>query len=100
MRSLVTQLDSLIKQPSSDKLYTIVVKNNLKKFVQGLTVTPPTAWATEIAHVDRMDANRVSLDVRLRITAGGREQTGTAVFILHRTAQGWMLEDVQLFNVK
>ena len=100
VRSLVTQLDSLIKQPTSDKLYTIVVKNNLKKFVQGLTVTPPTAWATEIARVDQMDANRVSLDVRLKITAGGREQTGTAVFILHRTAQGWMLEDVQLFNVK
>ncbi len=100
VRALVTQLDALIKQPSSEKLYTIVVRNNLKKFVQGLTVTPPTAWATEIARVDQIDDNRVALDVRLRITAGGREQTGTAVFILHRNGQNWRLEDVQLFNVK
>jgi hypothetical protein len=100
VRAFIGQLDTLIKQPSSDKLYAIVIKNNLKRFVQGITVTPPTAWTTEIARAEQIDANRLSLDVKIRATAGGREQSGTAVFILHKTSTGWLLEDVQLFNVK
>jgi hypothetical protein len=100
VRALVSQLDTLIKQPSSDKLYTIVIKSNLKKFVQGLLVAPPTAWITEIARVDQVDASRLSLDVKIKATSGGREQMGSAVLILHKTSSGWLLEDVQLFNVK
>jgi hypothetical protein len=100
IKAFITQLDTLIKQPSSERLYTIVIKHNLKKFVQGLTVTPPTAWATEIGRVDPIDANRIALDVKLKITSGGREQTGSAVFVLYKGSSGWLLEDVQLFNVK
>ncbi|HXG66174.1 MAG TPA: tetratricopeptide repeat protein, partial [Blastocatellia bacterium] len=100
IRAWVAQLDSLIKQPSSDRLYAIIVRENLKQFVQGLTVTPPTAWATEILRADKIDANRVALDVALRVTADRRDLAGTAVFVLYRSGSGWMLEDVQLFNVK
>jgi hypothetical protein len=100
VRAFVAQLDTLIKQPSSDKLFAIVIKNNLKRFVQGLTLTPPTAWTTEIARAEQIDANRLSLDVKIKAVSGGREQSGTAVFILHKTTTGWLLEDVQLFNVK
>jgi len=100
VRAFITQLDALIKQPSSDKLFTVVSRSNLKKFVQGLTVTPPTAWTTEILRVDTIDANRVAMDVGLKIKREGRDQTATAVYILYRSPGGWMLEDVQLFNVK
>jgi len=99
-RTFISQLDTLIKQPSSEKLYAVVIKNNLKKFVQGLTVTPPTAWTTEIARAEQIDANRLSLDVKIKAVSGGRDQAGTAVFILHKTSSGWLLEEVQLFNVK
>ena len=100
VRTFIAQLDTLIKQPSSDKLFTAVFKSTLKRFVQGLTVTPPTAWATEVLREDKIDGNRVALDVALKVKAEGRDQFGTAVFVLYRTASGWMLEDVQLFNVK
>ena len=60
----------------------------------------PTAWTTEILRTDRIDANRVALDVGLKVRAEGRDQSGTALFILHRAGAGWVLEDVQLFNVK
>ncbi|HEV8486062.1 MAG TPA: tetratricopeptide repeat protein [Blastocatellia bacterium] len=99
IRAFVLQLDSLIKVPSSDKLFTLVVKNNLKRFVQGLTLTPPTEWTTEILRVDQIDASRVALDVGLKVKAGGRDQTGTAVFVLHRSS-ALTLESVDLFNVK
>ncbi|HET8674396.1 MAG TPA: tetratricopeptide repeat protein [Blastocatellia bacterium] len=100
VRAFVAQLDSQIKQPSSEKLSALVIRNNLKRFVQGLTLSPPTAWTTEILRADRIDANRVALDVGLKVRAEGRDQSGTALFILHRSGAGWVLEDVQLFNVK
>jgi hypothetical protein len=100
VRTFVTQFDGMIKQPSSDKLYTLAIKNNLKKFVQGLTVAPPTAWTTEVLSVDKVDANRIAVDVGLTVKASGRDQTGTAVFILYREGGTWMLENVESFNVK
>jgi TolA-binding protein len=102
VRNYITQLDAAIKQPASDKLFTLVVKNNLKRFVQGITVSRPAAWSTEILHVDQVDANRVALDVGLKVKTEGRDQSGTAVFILNRVGSAWILEDVphQLFIVK
>ncbi|HJQ27641.1 MAG TPA: tetratricopeptide repeat protein [Blastocatellia bacterium] len=100
VRSFITQLDAVIKDPSSDKLTPLVVRNNLKRFIQGLTVTRPSAWATEILRVDTMDANRVAVDVGLAARAENRDQSGTALYILSRAGGNWVLEDVQLFNVK
>ena len=100
IRSFISQLDAVIKDPSSDKLTPLVVRNNLKRFIQGLTVTRPSAWATEILRVDPMDANRVAVDVALTARAENRDQSGTALYILSRAGGNWVLEDVQLFNVK
>ncbi len=100
VRSFITQFDAAIKQPSSDKLSTLIIRNNLKKFAQGLAVSKPAAWTTEILHAEQIDANRVALDVRLRVKSEGRDQAGTALFILFRAGGDWLLEDVQLFNVK
>jgi len=102
LRAYITQLDAAIKQPASDKLFTLVIKNNLKKFVQGITVSRPAAWATEILHADTIDANRVALDVGLKVRTEGKDQAGTAVYILSRAGNSWILEDVPhpLFNVK
>jgi predicted negative regulator of RcsB-dependent stress response len=100
IKTFISQFDQLIKQPSSDKLYAVVMRANLKRFVQGLTVTPPQAWSTEILRVDRVDANRVAVDVSLNVRAEGKDQSGTALFMLFKSGTGWMLEDVKRFNVK
>ncbi|HTF37057.1 MAG TPA: hypothetical protein VK651_02015, partial [Blastocatellia bacterium] len=102
VRAFIAQLDAAIKQPASDRLFALVVKNNLKRFVQGLTVSRPAAWSTEILHVDQVDANRIALDVGLKVKTEGKDQAGTALFVLNRAGNTWLLEDVphQLFNVK
>ncbi|HKP11283.1 MAG TPA: tetratricopeptide repeat protein, partial [Blastocatellia bacterium] len=100
IRSFITQLDAVIKDPSSDKLTPLIVRNNLKRFIQGLTLARPSAWATEIQRVDTLDANRVAVDVGLTARAENRDQSGTALYILSRVGGNWVLEDVQLFNVK
>ncbi|MFL6213691.1 MAG: tetratricopeptide repeat protein [Blastocatellia bacterium] len=100
IRSFITQLDVVIKDPSSDKLTPLIVRNNLKRFIQGLTVARPSAWTTDIQRVDTLDANRVALDVALTVRAENRDLSGTALYILNRAGGSWVLEDVQLFNVK
>lgn len=100
IRAFITKFDSLIKQPSSDTLYTIAMKSNLKRFVQGLVVSQPTVWTTEVLRADQIDANRLAVDVKISAKVGGRDQSGTAVFILNKVSTNWMLEEVQLFNVK
>jgi hypothetical protein len=100
VRAFITQLDGLLRQPSSDKLFGAVIKNNLKRFVEGLTVSPPQSWSTQVLTVDRIDANRVELYVALSVKSGGRDQAGTAVYTLYRTGSGWMLENIKLFDVK
>jgi tetratricopeptide (TPR) repeat protein len=100
VRGFIAQLDGLLKQPSSDKLFGVVVKNNLKGFAEGLTVSPPQSWSTEVLTVDRIDANRVELYVSLKVRAGGRDQAGTAVYTLYRNGTTWMLENIKLFDVK
>lgn len=100
VRAFIAQLDVAIKDSASDKLFLLVIKNNMKRFVQGLTVSHPTVWTTEILRADAMDANRIALDVELKVKAEGRDQSGTARYILHRAGNSWMLEEVQLFNVK
>jgi tetratricopeptide (TPR) repeat protein len=102
VRSFISQFDAAVKLVSSEKLFALVVKNNLKRFVQGLTVSRPASWTTEILSVDRVDANRVAVGVGIKARADGKDHAGTAVFILSRTSNGWVLEDVphQLFNVK
>ena len=100
IKSFISQFDLLIKQPSSDRLFGVVLRVNLKRFVQGLTVAPPQAWSTEVLRVDRVDANRVAVDVALNVHAEGKDQSGTAVFVLLKSGTGWMLEDVKRFNVK
>jgi hypothetical protein len=100
IRSFITQLDAVIKDPSSDKLTPLVVRNNLKRFIQGLSVARPSAWATEIRRVDTMDANRIAVDVALTVRSENRDLSGTALYILNRAGGNWVLEDVQLFDVK
>ncbi len=100
VRAFITQFDAAVKDVSSDKFSPLVVRNNLKRFVSGISVSRPTAWATEILRVDQIDANRVAVNVALKVKSENRDQAGTAVFVLYRAGQNWLLEDVQLFNVK
>jgi len=102
VRAYITALDAAIKEPASDKLFTLVIRNNLKRFVQGLTLTRPALWATEILRMEQIDANRMVVDVALKVRSEGKDQAGTAVYVLTRTGSGWQLEDVPhaLFNVK
>jgi tetratricopeptide (TPR) repeat protein len=100
IRAFIAQLDTAIKDANSDKLFPLVVRNNMKRFVQGLTVSRPTVWTTEILRADQIDTNRVALDVELKVKSEGRDQAGTARYVINRAGNGWVLEDVQLFNVK
>jgi len=99
VRSFMAQFDSMVRQPSSDKIFAMVMKSTLKRFGESMVLTPPQSWTTDILRAEQIDGNRVALDVALKIRAQNKEQAGTAVFILYRIGGSWMLENVRLFNV-
>jgi len=101
IKSFIAQFDAMAsKQTSSDKVFTMVMKGTLKKFGDGFVLTPAQSWNTEILRAERIDSNRVALDVALKVRSGDRDQSGTALLILYRGTGAWMLENVRLFNVK
>src|SRR5262249_10187566 len=73
VRAFITQLDGLLKQPSSDKLFEVTYKNNLKRFVEGLTVSLLQSWSTDVLAVDPIDANRLDVSVGLKVRSNGRD---------------------------
>jgi tetratricopeptide (TPR) repeat protein len=100
VRAFISQFDAMVRQPTSDKVFEMVMKSTLKRFGDSLVLHPAQAWRTEILRAERIDSRRVALDVSLQIKSDNKDQSGTAVFVLYRANSSWMLENVRLFNVK
>ncbi|HUK90346.1 MAG TPA: hypothetical protein VLZ81_08085 [Blastocatellia bacterium] len=100
IKAFMTQFDAVVRQPSSDKVFSMVMKSTLKRFGESMVLNPAEAWSTEIQRAERIDAHRVALDVAIKVRSKDTDQSGTAVFILYQSGGAWMLENVRLFSVK
>lgn len=101
VRAFVNKLDSSIREGTYQALDPIVARVNLNKFMRGIVTNKPDSWTTEILRAEQITADRVVLDVAITAVGGDkREQRGTAIFILRRNQSGWILSDIELFNVQ
>jgi tetratricopeptide (TPR) repeat protein len=101
VRAFIDRLDKAIREATNQALDPLVVRANLNKFVRGLVVNKPEAWSTQILHAEMLTADKVSLDVAISAISGDKqEQRGTAVYVLRRSQSGWVLNDIELFNVQ
>jgi hypothetical protein len=100
VKTFMAQFDAAARQPTSDKVFALVIKNTLKRFGDDLVLNPAKSWSTEVLRAEHVDANRVAVDVAIKMVSAGKDQSGTALFILYRVNGNWMLEYVRLFNVK
>ena len=60
----------------------------------------PSLWTTEILRAEAWDADRVAVDVNVKIKIVGREGAGRAVYILNRAGGKLKLSEVPIFDVK
>jgi tetratricopeptide (TPR) repeat protein len=100
IRSLLKQMDSSILQGSAEAVNPLVDLGNLRRFAQSLVIRKPSVWVTEPLRTEDWDANRVAVDVTLKIKIENREHSGRALYVLRRAGGKMLLSEVPIFDVK
>ncbi|HEV7843631.1 MAG TPA: hypothetical protein VGO69_08020 [Pyrinomonadaceae bacterium] len=101
VRGFVSQLDQAIRTGSKADIDALIVPGELPTFSRGIIGNRPEAWQTRAVRVESLDANRIAADVALNVRERGRDQSGTAVFILARVAGGtWKLAGIDFLEVR
>lgn len=77
-----------------------VVPGDATRFVSGLS-GQVVEWKTQPVHADRFDADTLLVEAQMTVKLLNREvETGMAVFRIARTASGWKLYSVDIFEVR
>ena len=88
-----------VSNPKAD-VETLVLAGEVTRFIAGVSGSTQQ-WQTQIKQVDKLDANTVLVEAGVTIQLLNRDpETGTAVFRLVRTAGGWKLAAVDMFEVR
>jgi tetratricopeptide (TPR) repeat protein len=100
-RTYFANFDKTVVGGRKTEIENLIVAGELSRFSSGLTANSPEQWQTQILRTENLDANRMVVEVSLNAKIINREaQTGTSLFVLARTANGWKLAGVDLFEVR
>jgi hypothetical protein len=100
IRSFIGQLDQAITSGKKVELEPRVVSGELVRFVSGVVGTQPEFWRTRVLRTEQWDADLFAADVSLETRELGKEQAGTALYILSRSNGNWKLLGIDLFEVR
>jgi Tetratricopeptide repeat len=99
-QKFIAQLDQAIKSGRKAELEAQIISGELGSFIKGIVSSQPEIWQTRVLRTEQLDANRLAADVELNVKELGREQSGTARYILARAGGAWKLAAIQFFEVK
>jgi tetratricopeptide (TPR) repeat protein len=99
-RAFVGQLDHTITNGTKAELDTRIVAGELTRFVGGIVGTKPEVWQTRVLRTEQLEDNLLAADVSINSKVLGKEQSGTAVFLLARIGGAWKLVGIELFEVR
>ncbi|MGQ9896002.1 MAG: tetratricopeptide repeat protein [Acidobacteriota bacterium] len=98
LRTFLTAMDKAIRTGTSKALEACFIRPDTAKFVLGIVVSKPDNWTTQGLRMERLDAQRVLLDVRVVVVSATKEeQSGTGLLLLRRVGQSWMVERLDQF---
>jgi len=100
IRSFIGQLDQAIISGKKAELEPRVVSGELVRFISGVVGTQPEIWRTKVLRTEQWDADLFAADVSLETKELGKEQAGTALYILSRSNGSWKLVGIDLFEVR
>ncbi len=100
IRSFIGQLDQAIISGKKVELEPRVVSGELVRFIGGVVGTQPEIWRTKVLRTEQWDADLFAADVSLETKELGKEQAGTALYILSRNNGNWKLVGIDLFEVR
>jgi Tfp pilus assembly protein PilF len=100
-RAFIAQLDAAIKAGRRTELESFIMPGELGTFLKGIVGSQPELWQTRVLRTEELGADRLAADVALNVRELGRDQSGTAVYILARTGGGnWKLAAIEFFEVR
>ncbi len=100
IRTFIGQLDQAIASGKKVELEPRVVSGELVRFISGVVGTQPEFWRTKVLRTEQWDADLFAADVSLETRELGKEQSGTALYILSRNNGNWKLVGIDLFEVR
>lgn len=99
IKAFFTQFDKAAISNSKVQLTGLIVPGEVARFVSGL-VGQTEKWTTTVLQVDKLSENEVLVETNLNIKLLSRnDESGTAVYRLIKTAGGWDLGGVEIFEV-
>jgi tetratricopeptide (TPR) repeat protein len=99
VRAFITQFDAAVLSGRKAAIDALLVPGELVAFSNGVVANQPETWQTRVLRAEALSGDSVAVDVSITTRALERDATGTAVFILARTGNGWKLADIRYFNV-
>jgi tetratricopeptide (TPR) repeat protein len=100
IRTFVAQLDQAIAGGKKVELESRVVPGELVRFISGIVGTQPEIWQTKVLRTEALETNLVAADVSIDTKQLGRQEAGTALFLLARVGGAWKLMGIDLFEVR
>ncbi|HEU0176157.1 MAG TPA: hypothetical protein VFV58_17980 [Blastocatellia bacterium] len=100
IRAFLQKFDAAVLQGGSAAVNQFVDLGNLRKFAQNLVVRKPSSWVTEALRAEEWDANRVAVDVTLKIRIEGKDYSGRAVYVISRADGKLLLSAAPTFDVR
>jgi hypothetical protein len=99
VRAFLQQLDAAVLQGSS-AVMPLIEPGNLKRFALSFVAIKPASWSTEVMRLEVWDANRLAVDVNIKVKREGRDYAGRALYVLNRVTGKLILSEMPIFDVK
>ncbi len=100
IKDYFAQFDRAAVSNRKADLEALAIPGEADRFIGGIS-GQATNWTTTVLHADMLDENSALVETNLSVRLLTREpESGTAVFRLIRTAGGWRLAGVEIFEVR
>jgi tetratricopeptide (TPR) repeat protein len=100
VRAFFSQFDKAAVSGRKADLDGLILTGEIPKFSNGIG-GQAQQWETKLLQVDKIDDNNVLAEVSLNIKLLNKDpESGTALFQLSKTVNGWKLSRVEMFEVR
>jgi tetratricopeptide (TPR) repeat protein len=102
IKNFFAQFDKAAVSSRKTEIESYILAGEIPKFASGVASGQPEKWQTQVLRTEKIDANYSLAETNLSVKRLGKEgiETGTAVFILAKSSNGWKLCSLEVFEVR
>ena len=100
-RAFFAQFDKAVLTKRKTEIDALILSGELNSFTNRLAANQPEQWQTKVLRSEKLDDNRMAVEVSLTAKLINKEPTsGTALFYVTRTSNGFKMSGIDLFEVR